>query len=1030
MSYPEQFGQPCWVKEKVDKCISSGVAQIQQEHADLFLSSHSPIDNITDQKAGKSVNEEEAFQSIFAYNGEFRGVVLGGVGTGKSHLIRWLNIRTEKAVKDEEDRFDRYKIVMVKRDTGNLRSALRQIAEQLGDEFEQLKKNIETTVDRFSDNTARQELLSNLHLEIGPKWVERGEEPLDEDLKNLPNVLLSGGLRDWLCRDGGVIAQTISRFKEKSSIEERLQQIEFTQEELPKAIHWNKERDTETAFKFLEDLQYDDVSPEETLKVLNKAFLNAKRELTGINANTLNEIFSEIRIKLKEQNKELVVFVEDVTVVSGGLDIDFFQAFEPVEKPNHCRMIALLGMTKVANWQVLADHDKDRVQMVLDIDTSTENWAGDDSKVAKFAARYLNTIRSEEDEIEKIASNRLGSDVNQSKCDACPHQIECFDSFGSVELEKGTKVGLFPFSNQAPAKLLRKLNIERHRQSPRGLLDYVLNVALSQSFDRFTQNQFPYDKNFNVQRTPPTNWSSIENKFLGGSSWNREQKERALFLTEFWFASGKPDEVASELNKYRKAFQIPKLSESPTLPDTPKERTAQEQNSAKEQPKSSPPAEDAKLQDELTKISEWLRGEPLKSDSVFRDLLNDFFKNAIKWEDYPEIPVRFAYEMVSGNKPHRIEGQQSNPSNQKYFIDYPRNEETHDLLEALVRFKYEGRKSWDFDLGEMHKRKVARWLRNNRGKILESLQPEPPQLRDQAVRAGIQFLALSAVARKGETLPKRDQAKRISELFFEPKEGITHALSNELNGQFEDMVGKWEKVKEFIVSELGIGQGSAAPTDYIDPLPILKNLEKFEEDIGVEPPDSKVNESFWQKRFSAVSKLSSYADLDEIFEQEKQLIDKRVSKIEEFSREHGFDGEDLSKDIENCLKLILEIEEIQKASGNLKLPPEPDYNRCLERIREKKSELVNSVGKASGINDSSSKIELLALDTEKLDEIYDKLIYEVKSRLVTLESEMQSQLNTGQDEGDSITKDDLIEELDSIITVIDQSDENTEGEAS
>ena len=22
MSYPEQFGQPCWTKEKVDKCIS------------------------------------------------------------------------------------------------------------------------------------------------------------------------------------------------------------------------------------------------------------------------------------------------------------------------------------------------------------------------------------------------------------------------------------------------------------------------------------------------------------------------------------------------------------------------------------------------------------------------------------------------------------------------------------------------------------------------------------------------------------------------------------------------------------------------------------------------------------------------------------------------------------------------------------------------------------------------------------------------------------------------------------------------
>ena len=43
---------------------------------------------------------------------------------------------------------------------------------------------------------------------------------------------------------------------------------------------------------------------------------------------------------------------------------------------------------------------------------------------------------------------------------------------------------------------------------------------------------------------------------------------------------------------------------------------------------------------------------------------------------------------------------------------------------------------------------------------------------------------------------------------------------------------------------------------------------------------------------------------------------------------------------------------------------------------------------------------------------------------------MQSQLNTGQGEGDSITKDDLIEELDKIITVIDQSDETPEGGAS
>lgn len=1028
MSYPEQFGQPCWTKTKVEKCISKGVANIREEHTNLFLSSHSPIENISDRKAGRTINEEEAFRNIFSFKEEFRGVVLGGSGTGKSHLIRWLNIRAEKAAQDGELGLDQFKIVMVERDNGSLRSALRQISEQLGDEFEQLKKKIETTVDRFSDTTSRVQLLSELTIEVANKWEERGEEPLDDDLEELPDVLRSPGVIKWLTRDEGVIAQTISRFTEKSTIEERESQIKFTREELPKDNCLRPSHDSQSVYEFVLDLESEGEMADLTVKVINKAFLHAKREFSGINGNTLNEIFSEIRKKLKKEGKQLVVFVEDVTAASSGLDFDFYQAFEPSGKTDQCRMIALLGMTE-EGWTPLPDNEKDRVQMVLDIGNNAENWANNSSDVAKFAARYLNTIRSEEDEIQEIAMSRLGSDVNKSKCDACPFKIECHDSFGAVELEEGTKVGLFPFSLEAPAKLLRSLSIsdfERHRNSPRGLLDYVMFWALSQSINRFPQTQFPHRKNFNVQApTPPRNWATTKNRFLGGSSWDREQVDRAQFLTEFWFASDEPDQVAHGLNRYRKALGIPKLSESVEPLDS---KPPKNDNPALSLP-ASIPKDDKNLQKELNYLSDWIQGDYLDSDSKFRKHLEDFFKHAFKWEDYKGIPRAFALEIVKGNACHKIEGQRSNPRG-NFYINYPRNDETHDLLEALVRFKHEGRDSWQFDSGEMHKRKVARWLRNNRKRVLETLHPYPPELTEQSLRAGIQYLALSAVARKGETLPKRDQAKRISELFVKPEEGVAHAMSNELNGHFEDIVGKWEKVKEFIVSELGIGQGSAAPTDYIDPLPILKNLEKFEEDIGVEPPDSKVNESFWQKRFSAVSKLSSYANLDEIFEQEKKLIEQRVAKLEEFSKEHGFDGDDLSENIKNCLNLILEIEEIQKASGNLKLPPDPDYNRCLERIREKKSELVNSVGKACEINDSSSKIELLALDTEKLDEIYNKLIFEVKSRLQTLESEMQSQLNTGQGDGDSVTKDDLIQELDKIISVIDQSNETPKGVAS
>jgi Cdc6-like AAA superfamily ATPase len=192
MAYPDQFGHPCWKRDQADKCINT-IAQVTKETTSLFLATHSPIKNIKDAKANAIITEEEVFKRLVSRQGEIRGVVRGDSGTGKSHLIRWVNLRAEYASDNKELGLDQFKIVMVQRDTGSLKAALKQIVNQLGDEFSQHIEDIKDSVDRFSAKTAREELIQELALEINSKWEQRGNQPLPRDLKVLGDILFSPG---------------------------------------------------------------------------------------------------------------------------------------------------------------------------------------------------------------------------------------------------------------------------------------------------------------------------------------------------------------------------------------------------------------------------------------------------------------------------------------------------------------------------------------------------------------------------------------------------------------------------------------------------------------------------------------------------------------------------------------------------------------------------------------------------------------------------------------------------------------------
>lgn len=1014
MTHPGQFGHPCWEKDQADRCINT-VAQVTRETVPLFLATHSPIKGIKDVKTNTSVNEEEVFKRFIARKGEIRGVVRGDSGTGKSHLIRWVSLRAEYAAKRKEQGLDQFKIVMVQRDTGSLKAALKQIVDQLGDEFSQYISDIKDSVDKFSAETAREELIQELALEVRSRWEQRGNPPLSNDLKPLGDILLSPGYMKWLGRDGGVVAKKITRLTERSTQDERETDIVFTSGELTAEPQYlNRTQDADQVYEFLEGLEWDDIDSEKVVAVLNKALINAQREFSGIKGAKLHEIFLGIRRRLYTQGKQLAVFIEDVTAASGGLDVDLFQAFEPKTEKGACRMIALLGMTN-GGWGLVEDNEKDRVGVEFDVGVNAKKWASDHVEVAQFTARYLNAIRSSDQEINDLAADRFSSDVSYSKCDECKYQGKCHEIFGYAQLDTGAKIGLFPFSPMTPQKMLRSLNEERHRISQRGLLDYVLEFALIASYPLFSQGLFPNPKLIGVNRPVLTYWTEIENKYLGGMAWNSGMKDRTRFLTQFWVDADSSDEAVLSLAKYSDPFSLPKFSSETTVITktiSKKKKTKTEDGSTVS------PTEDKELKRLLATLDRWEEGKTLLYDAEFRKYLLNFLSKAMRWQDYRRFPVKEKKIITKDIKPIRIEGQQSRPASQHYFLDFSRDKATRELLEALVRYDREGKKSWDFNYGELHKRCVSRWLNRNKQRIVKSIAPTPPSLQQEVIRSASQFLALVATIRRMVPLPIHEPQKRILELFIpiwtdidEPK-----FCCQSMKALVVDMKIKWERITNLLISELGVGQGEAAPKDFIDPIPILSSLDKFEEYPVVSVPSGEIGKSFWKKRFEPVSSLGTYRELPKKLSEELEQINKRLNTIKTFLADSGFSGNDLQQETQDCLGELIELIRVERE--NIKYPTDLRFVSLGESIlsEEERESWGICLAQASELCDDPTDIAILCHDASILNKIFDSQIL-IKNYLLAIDKELTEQESPGGNITGG-TKKNLLSELQELSEII------------
>ena len=425
MPHPNNFGMPCWTQEQVSKVISL-TAQTSASSASYFLAAHSPFRQIIDGKSlGSTLNEEEVFKNVFSKaRGQVQAFVRGEPGTGKSHLIRWLKERSEYAARQKADGLANFQLVIVTRGNGSLKDALGQIVQQLGRDFERHISRVQGAIDRLSDQTARATLLSELALELSTRWTnEHRRAPLEKRLRHLGDALNAPGIGRWLKRDGGVIHQVIRRLTEQSTAEDRENFPSFNLADLdiPPA-YLSPAQNPGEAIQLADDMAEELETKELAVSALNTALADAVRALTGLKGDDLVKIFTEIRRQLGPK-KSLGVFIEDVSVT--GLDQDVINAFEPREADGLCRMVAILGITD-NGWLRLPDNLRQRATHIYEVGGSTvTQWASDAVEVAKFTARYLNAVRSSDEDIAAAAEDRFEGNIRKSACDGCLSKSDC-----------------------------------------------------------------------------------------------------------------------------------------------------------------------------------------------------------------------------------------------------------------------------------------------------------------------------------------------------------------------------------------------------------------------------------------------------------------------------------------------------------------------------------------------------------------------------------------------------------------------------
>ena len=645
-------------------------------------------------------------------------VVYGQAGSGKSHLIRWFEAKY-KNVKPENE-----VVLFIKRSDNTLKGTIKQLLSI--PEVQNIKnKDIYERLTKASMEVPEAELKDIIYSNF---WImvdhdEKNEFGLSNlERKRLSEYLRSKEVQEMLVNEDGPIERIYSKVAENTLVDRNtvaeFKPDDFLNEDYNDILQ-NSDDLSRPARNVVNKLASEDGNKLAELyaNYLNTFVQEVIQRCAGIQAGDFNEIFRDIRKELFNLNKNLTLFIEDITSFT-GVDVSLLDALMQVhtgkDEDNICRISSIIGSTSSYVNTHFKDNHKERVTDYIYIPSNPFTK----QMLYEFFGRYLNAMSIEDHVFKDWVENGAEDE------DYPTYLIDETNKYWEkINLDDNKELSLYPFTKNAIDNFY-KYKLGSNNQTPRliirDIIEPVMNELLThkESFPSQQFNIIPVDRGLSLELSKVINDEELlkrESIFLtvwGNGKAEISQKENVNYISEI------REEILKEFNlKFINFVNKVELTE----------HKEDETTEIKNESKSTNTINNHKLDAARVVLQNWEKGEKINisgstgaqgtlSNALKR--LNNYIFNAIDWEA-KDVP----YDIVERIKDSaRFVGLCNTKHTTKCFYELPNTKESSLLIESFCMLILNNSRGWNYDGSELDAYIITSWLSQYENDIVKAVK--------------------------------------------------------------------------------------------------------------------------------------------------------------------------------------------------------------------------------------------------------------------------------------------------------------------
>lgn len=633
-------GYLCWDKVEAGNVISTEAVSPSPA---VFFATHAPLrirrrasDNVDQEYGGGLVGEEDVrrdFLTRAMANGVLLMPVVGGSGSGKSHLVRWVKERTESTPQ-------RHVIYLEK-----ARTSLKSIVDALlteveGPQFDQLRSDVLRMGAEITLAGLKQRLLNYLQEALTEAEACAAAERLLVGAGKLELILLDPVLREHMLQPSRLIPRLAEHLWADRGAGNPERQLCFTEDDLP--LNLLNIDDAAVATKRLCTLiQARPELQKAALDLLNRHLDVAVMNATNMGVGRLQKAMIEIRKEFARRRQEIILLIEDFALIQ-GIQRDLLESIIEVGVRDGSEVLApirtLLAITP-GPYRDLVDTVTTRIKATTPyayyLDQQFDGSPDAVAEAASFVGRYLNAARVG---VQGLGGRADPTSAVPNKCDDCRFKEQCHAGFG---VSRGGH-GLYPFNENALERMIRSR--ARHDSSgnllfnPRSVVGEVVRNVLVEHADAIHSGTFP-EARFREEYPAGANGkrmlAAVREEL---TELDPTDADRRITFVEFW--GGAPDRPVNLLPSLHEAFRIRRLEHLATTDRERPQRKQQDKLSDPDRAQDPTPWPDEKMPASLVKqmddIERWANGGaelPQTTARELRSVISQAVVRRAQWMD-------------------------------------------------------------------------------------------------------------------------------------------------------------------------------------------------------------------------------------------------------------------------------------------------------------------------------------------------------------------------------------------------------------